>query len=53
MKQYAVYVECNKDMILIKWLWEILKEFNQLERSSFLFFTSGSSKPPFGGFKSF
>lgn len=35
-----------------KWFWDILEEFNQSERSVFLYFISGSTKISYGGFKS-
>lgn len=34
-----------------KWLWEILEEFDQNQLSAFLYYVSGSTKVPFGGFK--
>lgn len=34
-----------------KWFWEIMEEFNQSQRSAFLYFITGSTKVPYGGFK--
>ncbi len=34
-----------------QWLWEILEEFDQNQLSAFLYYVSGSTKVPFGGFK--
>ena len=34
-----------------KWFWEVLEEFSQPQRSAFVYFVTGSSKVPYGGFK--
>ncbi|EGR32045.1 ubiquitin- hect domain protein, putative [Ichthyophthirius multifiliis] len=43
----------NQDSDQIKWLFEILEEYDQEQRAGFLFFTTGSFKVPFGGFQNF
>jgi ubiquitin-protein ligase E3 C len=54
MKNNAMYKNIKDvDNNTVKYLWEILESFNQFERSSFLFFVTGSSKPPLDGFKNF
>jgi E3 ubiquitin-protein ligase HUWE1 len=35
---------------VILWFWEVLKNFNQEEKASFLQFVTGTSKVPLGGF---
>jgi len=52
MKEYCKYEGgyC-KTSDIIKWLWEILEELEDYQKSSFLFFLSGSVKIPYGGFK--
>ena len=38
------------ESVQIKWLFEVLRDFTQLERSKFLFFSTGSKSVPSEGF---
>ena len=40
----------NENHMVIKWFWEILSELSQNELSNLLFFATGSSRVPLGGF---
>jgi len=51
MQKFASYSGWTKDCEQMKWFWEIMNEFSQEELGAFWFFTSGSPKPAYGGFK--
>jgi len=51
MKENTIYKNYNKNSPVIKWLWEVLEEFNNSERAEFIQFITGSSKVPVEGFK--
>jgi len=54
MKKHATYDGgYTQNTEVIKWLWEVLAEFNQDELAAFLFFVSGTLKVPYGGFKDY
>lgn len=42
MKKYASISGHSQSSVHIKWLWEVLKEFNQEDLAAFLYFVSGS-----------
>jgi len=44
LKQYAEYIDYDKDCDMMKWLWEIFEEFSQKDLGAFMFFISGSLK---------
>ena len=41
MREFAILHGYSNDDPLIIWLWEILEEYTEVERASFLFFISG------------
>ncbi len=50
-KSFTDYKEpYNENHKVIKWFWEILSELSQKELSNLLFFATGSSRVPLGGF---
>lgn len=51
LKENTIYKNYSKQTPVIKWLWEILEEFNNSERAEFIQFVTGSSKVPVEGFK--
>ncbi|EAS04336.2 kinesin motor domain protein (macronuclear) [Tetrahymena thermophila SB210] len=53
LKQNLNYQTYTKDSDQIKWLFEILEEYNQEQRAGFLFFVTGSFRVPFGGFSNY
>jgi ubiquitin-protein ligase E3 C len=54
MKLYALYSGgYSQESPTIKFFWEALEGYTPYEKSSFLFFISGSSRPPLEGFKNF
>lgn len=51
LMQNIQFKDCSKSDQLIVWFYEIVESFNQEERMGLLFFITGSSSVPFGGFK--
>ncbi len=51
LMQNVQYRDCSKSDKLIVWFWEVVEEFELEERMSLLFFITGSSSIPYGGFK--
>ncbi|KAL4429870.1 hypothetical protein ABPG74_022893 [Tetrahymena malaccensis] len=51
MKKHMRYYRYNKDSQIIQWFFEVMNEYDEDQRSLFLFFVTGSFKVPFGGFK--
>ena len=49
--QNIQYRDCSRSDRFIQWFWEVVEEFDQEERMSLLFFITGSSSIPYGGFK--
>ncbi|EAS07044.2 HECT domain ubiquitin transferase (macronuclear) [Tetrahymena thermophila SB210] len=41
----------DQDSHQIKWLWEVLEQFDEEMKQSFIFFLTGAFKVPFGGFE--
>ena len=41
----------TKNSQVIKWFWEIIREFNKEQKANFLQFVTGTSKVPLEGFK--
>jgi len=50
MKMNVILSGYKKTDSIIEWIFEILTEFNQNQRAAFLYFVSGSTRVPFGGF---
>lgn len=44
MKKHVQLSGYNNSNVMIKWLWEVLGEFNQEELAAFLYFVSGKKK---------
>ena len=53
LKQNVEYKGCSNSTPLIGWFWDVVREFNQEERMSLLFFITGSSSIPYSGFREF
>ncbi|KAL4487295.1 hypothetical protein ABPG73_005805 [Tetrahymena malaccensis] len=53
LKQNMNFSTYTKDSEQIKWLFEILEEYDQEQRAGFLFFVTGSFRVPFGGFSNY
>ncbi|UKK00161.2 E3 ubiquitin-protein ligase HUWE1 [Theileria orientalis] len=51
MRQNVEYVNYSESSDQIRWLWEILGEFDQSHLAAFLQFVTGTSRVPIGGFK--
>mmetsp|Transcript_39276 Transcript_39276/g.34966 ORF Transcript_39276/g.34966 Transcript_39276/m.34966 type:complete len:319 (-) Transcript_39276:3002-3958(-) len=51
LKKHTKLRELNKDDIIVKWFWEIVENMDQDTLANLLFFITGSSKVPHGGFK--
>lgn len=41
LKKTALYYKYKADDDIVRWMWEILEEFNEKERGAFIFFISG------------
>eukprot|EP01015_Nassula_variabilis_P034500 TRINITY_DN8508_c0_g1_i11.p1 TRINITY_DN8508_c0_g1~~TRINITY_DN8508_c0_g1_i11.p1 ORF type:complete len:153 (-),score=36.33 TRINITY_DN8508_c0_g1_i11:175-633(-) len=52
LKENTEYHNYTRDTIQIKWLWEILENFDQSMKAAFLQFVTGTSKVPLDGFRS-
>mmetsp|Transcript_33976 Transcript_33976/g.30746 ORF Transcript_33976/g.30746 Transcript_33976/m.30746 type:complete len:96 (-) Transcript_33976:149-436(-) len=50
MRDNANYEGFNPGDNIVKWFWEILESFSKEEVGHFLFFLTGSSRVPYGGF---
>jgi E3 ubiquitin-protein ligase HUWE1 len=51
LKENTLYTGYNPNSPVIKWLFEVLEEFDNSERAEFIQFVTGSSKVPVEGFK--
>lgn len=51
LKENTIYTNYTADTPVVKWLFEVLEEFDNSERAEFLQFVTGSSKVPVEGFK--
>jgi len=51
LKDNTIYTNFSKSQPIIQWFWEVLEEFNQVERAEFIQFVTGTSKVPVEGFK--
>jgi len=47
----TTYRDLNKESLLVQWFWEIVALMDQIMLANLLFFITGSSKVPHGGFK--
>jgi HECT-domain (ubiquitin-transferase) len=51
LKENTVYQNYTAETPVVKWLFEVLEEFDNSERAEFIQFVTGSSKVPVEGFK--
>jgi HECT-domain (ubiquitin-transferase) len=51
LKENTVYSNYTAETPVVKWLFELLEEFDNSERAEFIQFVTGSSKVPVEGFK--
>lgn len=51
LMQNVQYRDCSRSDKVVQWFWEVVEEFELEERTSLLFFITGSSSIPYGGFK--
>lgn len=51
LKENVEYHNYTPNSIQIIWLWEVLEEFDENKKASFLQFVTGTSRVPLGGFK--
>lgn len=51
LKENTVYQNYTAESPVVKWLFEVLEEFENSERAEFIQFVTGSSKVPVEGFK--
>lgn len=51
MRKYIRYYDYSPESQVIQWFFEVMEEYDEDQRSLFLFFVTGSFKVPFGGFK--
>lgn len=51
LRENTTYSGFSESSNLVIWLWEILTEFDEINKANFLFFLTGSFKVPYGGFK--
>lgn len=51
LKENTVYQNYTAETPVVKWLFEVLEEFENSERAEFIQFVTGSSKVPVEGFK--
>ncbi len=53
LEENVQYNNCSSSTPLILWFWDIVRNFDQEERMSLLFFITGASSIPYSGFKDF
>ena len=41
LEKYVIYVDYSRDDIIITWLFELLREFDEIMKAKFLFFIFG------------
>lgn len=51
LEMFTNYEGFKKEDAEVKWFWEILKDFDDLEKKKFLMFTTGSDRAPLRGLK--
>mmetsp|Transcript_28394 Transcript_28394/g.27340 ORF Transcript_28394/g.27340 Transcript_28394/m.27340 type:complete len:119 (+) Transcript_28394:220-576(+) len=51
LKENTEYQNYSRESAVVKWLWEVLEEFDNSERAEFIQFVTGSSKLPVEGFR--
>ncbi len=51
LKENTIYTNYSAESPVIKWLFQVLEEFDNSERAEFIQFVTGSSKVPVEGFK--
>ncbi|ETW18996.1 hypothetical protein PFFVO_02203, partial [Plasmodium falciparum Vietnam Oak-Knoll (FVO)] len=51
LKENVEYHNYTANSIQIIWLWDVLQEFDENKKASFLQFVTGTSRVPLGGFK--
>ena len=51
LKENTIYQNYTSETPVVKWLFEVLEEFDNSERAEFIQFVTGSSKVPVEGFK--
>jgi len=53
LQENVQYKNCSNNTPLITWFWDTIRNFDQEERMSLLFFITGASSIPYSGFKDF